>query len=65
MKFDVENFTKTYKGTKWYVEEKHFKEFLKDIENDDLIKNLIFCNDYLKFPPEVIFSLLEYCSTFF
>ncbi len=51
MKFDVENFTKTYKGTKWYTEEKHFKEFLKDIENEDLIKNLIFCNDYLTFPP--------------
>ena len=58
MKFDIESFTKMYKGTKWFVGEKYFEEFLKDIENEDLIKYLIFGNDYLNAPP--IFAYIKY-----
>ncbi|MBE6664014.1 MAG: hypothetical protein E7602_05870 [Ruminococcaceae bacterium] len=60
MEFDVESFTKTYKGTSWFLDSSYFKEFLKDIKNNELIKNLIFCNDYLKFPPVVTY--LKYRS---
>ena len=60
MKFEIESFTKMYKGTKWFVGEKYFQEFLKDIENEELIKNLIFCNDYLNAPP--ISAYIKYRS---
>ena len=60
MKFDIEAFTKMYKGTKWFTEEKHFSDFLMDIKNEELIKNLIFCNDYLSAPP--ILAYIKYRS---
>lgn len=59
MNFDVELFNKTYRGTRWFSEEsKYFTEFLKDIQNAELMSHLRFCNDFLQIPP--IFAYVRF-----
>ena len=59
MNFDVELFNKTYRGTRWFSEEsKYFTEFLRDIQNAELMSHLRFCNDFLHVPP--IYSYVRY-----
>lgn len=61
MKFDVSKFNKTYRGTKWFSEESHyFKEFLNDIQDDELMSHLRFCNDILHIPP--VYAYVRYRS---
>ena len=63
MNFDVELFNKTYRGTRWFSEEsKYFTEFLRDIQNAELMSHLRFCNDFLQTPP--IFVALGACFGF-
>lgn len=61
MQFDVICFHKTYRGTKWFSEESHyFKEFLQDIQNEELMSHLRFCNDILQIPP--VYAYVRYRS---
>ena len=59
MKFDVDLFNRTYRGTRWFSDEsKYFTEFLKDIQNAELMSHLRFCNDFLQTPP--IFAYVRF-----
>ena len=59
MKFDVDLFNRTYRGTRWFSDEsKYFTEFFKDIQNAELMSHLRFCNDFLQTP--LIFAYVRF-----
>lgn len=58
MNFDVNDFVVKYKGSKWFLDSKLFAEFLNDINNEELLSNIKFANDYLDIPP--ILSYVRY-----
>lgn len=52
MNFTIEDFTKTYKGTRKFTDESpYFREFLKNLEDTELQSHIKFCNDVLEIPP--------------
>ena len=54
--FDIVKFNKTYRGTKWFAEEsKYFDAFLRDIQDDELMSHIKFCNDVLQLPPVYVY----------
>lgn len=56
MDFDIVKFNKTYRGTKWFAEEsKYFDAFLRDIQDDELMSHIKFCNDVLQLPPVYVY----------
>lgn len=57
MNFDIEDFTKTYKGTKKFTEENdYFAFFIKSLKEDgELFAHIKFCNDVLNIPPILVF----------
>lgn len=56
MDFDIVKFNKTYRGTKWFTEDSgYFDAFLSDIQNNELMSHIKFCNDVLQLPPVYVY----------
>jgi hypothetical protein len=55
MKFDREDFLKTYKGKRSFTETMYYSKFIEVINNEQLLNNFKFCNDVLGVPPVKVF----------
>lgn len=49
--FDETNFRKKYRVYGGFFESEYYFTFLKDIQNNELMGHLRFCNDVLRYPP--------------
>ena len=58
MNFDVKDFVTRYHMSGKFVNTAYFAEFLKDVQNDELMEHIRFCNDVHKIPP--VLSYVRY-----
>lgn len=49
--FDVEDFSRVYRGKTQFLESEYFKTFLQSLDDVELYSHLKFCNDVLQIPP--------------
>ncbi len=64
MVFEIEDFVRTYKGSRNFVEtSKYFETFISDLSNEELQRNIKFCNDVLCVPP--VEAYVKYRSDIF
>ncbi|MBQ9370493.1 MAG: MBL fold metallo-hydrolase [Clostridia bacterium] len=62
--FDTDDFLRTYKGKRAFVEgSPYFETFLKSLEDLDLYDKIRFCNDVLQVPP--IYTFVKYYKDVF
>ena len=62
--FDTDDFLRTYKGKRAFVEgSPYFETFLKSLEDLELYDKIRFCNDVLQIPP--IYTFVKYYKDVF